>query len=248
MNFEAVLFGKLSAMKSALLSLIFVFCSLISSASATCFREHVIEGRALNWERKGSYKDWAKKHGLKSRAGLVSNALLGLETLMLPAARYFDFKTRKHKGTGLFCDDFIPISETPEFNIVYAQIPDEVYNEKPAFISTYKDFIYELTQKREWSRIREESVIAIHLFEARETHCLTRHFIESIGRISALAPIHIEKAKSAGLDDPSELIAKMIRYHLTGLKYSLKIDALAAPLQYQGIPIVCQDVPHIPIP
>ncbi len=232
------------------LKLTLILISIITSqvATASCFREHVKEGRALNHERKDLYAEWAQGHDLKSRAKLVSNALMSLETVMLPMARIYDYKARKHEATGLFCDDFIPIADTPEFNTIYAQIPRGSFIKNLAFISTYERDVKRALSSKNWARVRELSLIAIDSFPALETHCLTRHFIESLGRIAALAPRHIRLAQESNLKDPSDLIASMIKFHLVGLGYSQKIDSLAAPLQYKGIPIVCNDVPFVPIP
>lgn len=238
--------SKLGAMKSALFILILFAQS--SMAFANCFHEHVVEGREVNFERKDDYANWAQQHDLKRQSKLVSNALIGLETLMLPVARIYDLKARKYSESGLFCDDFIPISSTPDYQVIYAQIPSVPYIKKLAFLKSYEKNIREKIEQYDWAWVRRESLSAIAHFPARETHCLTRHFVESIGRISALAPRHINQAHEQGLKDPRKIIASMIRFHLFGLDYALKIDTLAAPLQYQGIPIVCQDVPHIPIP
>lgn len=238
--------SKLGAMKSALF--IFILFVQASSAFASCFHEHVIEGRQVNLQRKADYAHWAQKHDLKRQSKLVSNALIGLETLMLPSARIYDLKARKYSASGLFCDDFVPISETPSYQAIYAQIPSVPYIKKIAFLDSFEKNIKEKIEVYDWAWVRRESLLAIAHFPARETHCLTRHFVESIGRISALAPGHINQARAQGLKDPRKIIASMIRFHLFGLDYALKIDALAAPLQYQGIPIVCQDIPHIPIP
>lgn len=221
-------------------------CSM--SASATCFHEHVKEGRALNFERKYQYATWAQEVELRSKSKLVSNALMALESIILPVARIYDFKARKYEGTGLFCDEFIPISETPDFNTIYAQIPNGSFNPNLPFIASYESIVESSVRKKDWARIREMSLWAIAEFPFKETHCLTRHFVESLGRIAALAPRHIRHARERGLKDPSDLIASMIHFHITGIGYAQKIDKLAAPLQYKGIPIVCNDVPFIPIP
>ena len=222
--------------------------STISSGYANCFRNHVRDGRSLNSERKYQYASWAKKHNLKRQAKLVSNALMGIETLMLPMARYYDYKARDYKQTGLFCDDFIDMKETPKYTEAYTQIPRVPFIKKLAFLTTYEKEVRRLVKNNKWSEIREQSLEVLGHFPAPETHCMSRHFVESLGRIAALAPKHIQAAKEQGLDNPSELIASMLRFHLFGLDYAAKIDALAAPLQYEGIPIVCQDVPFISIP
>ena len=74
------------------------------------------------------------------------------------------------------------------------------------------------------------------LFELSSTprfFCMARHLLSSIVRVSNLAPEQLE------------ISGKLLRSHLKALSLSGKIDRAAAPIQAQGIPIVCGDVPEI---
>lgn len=230
------------------ITLFLSFLLTLTRGEAACFREHVKEGRQLNKERKALYSDWAQGHKLKRRARVTSNAFIALETAMLPMARIYDLKARKYQASGLFCDDFISISETPDFTTINAQIPSTPYIHKLKFIATFEDQVKSSLRKKDWREVRAHALDALEHFPAKETHCLTRHFVESLGRLAALAPRHIRLAFENDLGSPSKLISSMIKFHLFGLGYAQKIDSLAAPLQYKGIPIVCQDVPNISIP
>ena len=44
----------------------------------------------------------------------------------------------------------------------------------------------------------------------------------------------------------SELIWKMIQGHVIGFAPAYALDRAAEPLQQDGIPIICNDVPKIP--
>lgn len=230
------------------MALLLPFILFLVKAQAACFREHVHKGRELNRDRRAPYAEWADRYGLKGRARVVSSALIALETSMLPMARIYDLKAKKYQFTGLFCDDFIPISETPDFSLLDAQIPSSSYIRKLAFIANFEAQVKKAMKNKNWDEVRVLALGALDHFPANETHCLTRHFVESLGRLAALAPRHIRLALKNGLESPSKLISSMIKFHLFGLDYAQTIDSLAAPLQYKGIPIVCQDVPNIPIP
>ena len=78
-------------------------------------------------------------------------------------------------------------------------------------------------------------------------HCLVRHFLNSILRAANLAPLHEDEAKARGLSaSTTDLSWSFIEIQLFGLDELEKIDELAASIQAQGVPILCQDVPPIP--
>jgi hypothetical protein len=103
--------------------------------------------------------------------------------------------------------------------------------------------------KKNFARILEISKAGIQeLADEPQFNCLTRHFLESIARAAALAPKQNALAR-AKLGVPSlEISRQFILSHLAVLKIARQIDAMAAPLQSAGVPIVCQDVPPIPVP
>jgi hypothetical protein len=72
--------------------------------------------------------------------------------------------------------------------------------------------------------------------------------LESIARIGLLAPLHERMASRAKLASPLALEEDLLRAHFGGLGASAYIDTIAAPLQARGVPIVCNDVPVIPMP
>lgn len=221
---------------------------MISSVAtqAACFTEHVLEGRALNKSRKQLYIDWASELDMKKEAKNASGAMILLENLMIPLAKFYDLKAKPYSDIGLLCDEFIDIDETPEFSRELVDIPTTPYEAKPAFIKEYKKRVKKLKKERKWEELREYTCETIAKFPSKRTHCLTRHFMESIGRVAMLAPSKIQQAQDQYSKDPSGLISSTIGLHLTGISWSIGVDRRAAKLQYKGIPIICQDVPHIP--
>ena len=77
-------------------------------------------------------------------------------------------------------------------------------------------------------------------------HCMVRHLLESMLRISNLAPIHEREATELGLPPTRDLSWTLVRMHTLVLTEAVEVDGLAAPLQAEGLPIICRDVPPIP--
>jgi hypothetical protein len=67
-------------------------------------------------------------------------------------------------------------------------------------------------------------------------HCLSRHVLESMARVAWL-----------GMKDPkrAELTIKLLTTMNFSLLGSRHVDSLAEPLQREGLPILCHDLPMI---
>ncbi|HLL48487.1 MAG TPA: hypothetical protein VK399_17425, partial [Longimicrobiaceae bacterium] len=76
-------------------------------------------------------------------------------------------------------------------------------------------------------------------------HCMLRHLLESMLRVTSLAPTHAARAEAAGMKSTAGLSRLVLRLHLFALVDAAKLDVVAAPIQARGIPILCQDVPPI---
>lgn len=70
--------------------------------------------------------------------------------------------------------------------------------------------------------------------------------LESIRPTASLAPLYKQAAKEKKVKSPGFVVQGFLRSHLEILTEATEIDYLAAPLQAEGLPIICQDVPHIP--
>ncbi len=79
-------------------------------------------------------------------------------------------------------------------------------------------------------------------------HCLERHFVESMGRAATIAPQQSKLAKE-NLGIGSLWVSKIfIKSHFDLMQQAQELDSKAAPLQAQGIAIICQDIPPITTP
>lgn len=232
-------------MRFVIAALIGLLFSLTSRAD--CFGEHLREAMALNKERLGAY---AKASGGASRE--VSKKLIRMERQMLVLSELFtpfDRWARPYEaqGIGVTCDSYVPMSGTPSFVArdprgaiaPGARMRVEEGVDRDALKSAYRTGFAALAEEgeRQLARLKRQP----------RMNCLTAHFLESIVRIARLAPRHEREAKARGLESPAWIHRKMIWGHLFFLKNSMDIDTLAAPLNAQGLPILCRDVPPIPL-
>lgn len=79
-------------------------------------------------------------------------------------------------------------------------------------------------------------------------NCLVRHMLESIRRMTILIPQQEALAQERLKTTALPIANTVLKSHIGYLKESSRIDKIAAPLQAEGLLIICQDVPHIPVP
>lgn len=222
----------------------FVALLISMTSRADCFRHHLEEAIALNKERTELYANLTAGGSRK-----ISEALISMEKEMLFFNRYvMDYdrqsKPYEEQGIGVACDSYVPMSLTPPFRAQDPRGPitgPDVDGRSVvsrwslilALARGFDDFIVE--GRRQLTEIQMQP----------RTNCLTAHFLESMIRIAALAPLHEAQAREAGLPSPQSIHRWMIRGHIFYLGESLRIDELAKPFQKQGVPILCQDLPPI---
>lgn len=216
-----------------------------SFAYEKCIVTHINEAIQLNKERKVYYTDLSQ--GISTR---TSNALISLEKQMLPISYIFDGLAKKYQKVGLdlFCEDLISMNETPSFKNIYDNGAPHIKDYK--FIKRleiYKDLRNSFKNESYESLIKTSYQWMDYLSVEPRFNCLTRHFLEAIIRSAKLAPIHIEKAHQKGMKSPRALINRYLKSIFISFFYSVPIDETARHTQVLGIPIICNDVPAIPI-
>jgi hypothetical protein len=78
-------------------------------------------------------------------------------------------------------------------------------------------------------------------------HPMLRHLLESVVRISNLAPLHEKRRLELSIKGSTLGLSKWMFFsHFSAFQFATWIDAKAAPLHAEGLPIVYQDVPPIP--
>jgi hypothetical protein len=213
--------------------------------TSRCMERHLREAAALNKERMPLYDTLT---GGRSRG--ISRRLIWTERLAVPVAWWVDWRARQFQRAGIpiVCDDFVPMAHTPAFR------PRATHPPQPleAFVPADARRIRRAVQRAQRvggfaaaSTVLEREIQA--LAGTPEYHCMLRHLLESALRISNQAPRYAAQARARGvLADPAELSRTMLDLHLTMLGDAAKLDRRAAPLQAEGVPLICQDVPPIP--
>ncbi|HEV2132239.1 MAG TPA: hypothetical protein VGR27_14085, partial [Longimicrobiaceae bacterium] len=212
-----------------------------------CFQRHLREAIQLNRERLPLYS-----HLTQGASERISRRLIWSERLALPVAWYIDRRASGYLQAGipLVCDEFVSMELTPAFRARTPNPPQplsafqqvDTHRVRGAIRSSYREGGFPGV-----STVLEAELRLLE--EAPTYHCMLRHLLESALRIANLAPIQAARAEALGMDSPEGLSWLLLRLHLLTLEDAARLDRAAAPLQAEGIPIICQDVPPIaPLP
>lgn len=232
---------------SLLLSTLLGSAALASASPAgeNCLLLHAKEAYEQNLVRKEQYSAWTD-----GRSNRIFRSLLVMESLISILARPIDKAAAEFQrhGVNIGCDEFVSIATTPPFK------PERTLN-RPAKTSFVEiDHRHELRdyrrllQHNDFEGILAESEVALGVL-SRETklNCLARHFYESIARTAGLAVYQNDRALKKGLPSTFGISKRIITSHVAGIRWAHHIDRLALPLQLEGYPILCQDLPAIPL-
>ena len=78
---------------------------------------------------------------------------------------------------------------------------------------------------------------------------MVHHLLESVARAAALAPGQVERADVHGKGVlATAIIHAFIYEQIEFIQLGRHFDNMAAPLQAEGLPIICGDVPPISVP
>ena len=205
------------------------------------FVHHLKEAIVINWKRLPRY---ASISGGKTVPH--SMKLIFSEKISLPFAFTIDRLARPYQKAGIPIGDleFISMEKIPEFSEHFPFSPEPL----SAFVRVDGKG---MAKKMKWALATHGFAGELRKIEPpRAYHCMLRHVLESVLRMANLAPLHEKRAKELGFESPLISCAKLSRMmlwgHIISLAPSAEMDAKAAPLQAQGIPIIWQDVPHIP--
>ncbi len=215
------------------------------SAPDGCFTEHVRDAIALNEARRAVYSEMSG-----GRSQLVSTVMISSEYLLLPVAAAFDLRAYplQQAGIPIMCDELVSMDG------VAALEGFVTTKQRPALVDTLdagavRDAAQRAYRTGGFGALSLYLEGALHALEAAPDYlCMTRHILESALRASNLAEGHARAARERRLwwSRPERLSWDFISTHLEGLPAAHFTDRLAAPLQEDGIPIICHDVPPIP--
>jgi hypothetical protein len=206
-----------------------------------CVSHHLREAIDLNSERLEKYFAVSGGRSLPISLRLVTlerAILLVVPALEIPAKFY------QKRGVPVLCLDMVPMEDAPPF-VERVSTPVEPYS--PRSGRELKDKLARLYDQGKLEPLEEalEKELA-ELHEAPSYHCMTRHLLESILRSARLEPLYERMSVERGLPKPNFISKTFIRAQIRQLAKATEIDDEAAPLQAEGIPIICRDVPPIP--
>jgi len=209
-----------------------------------CFYDHVKDAIELNRERREAYS--RETDGASEK---ISKYLIIWEKLILLKANKYDRNSSQFQNLGipLMCEDFIDMSETPRLMTRTAQIPKGYLNKyKPRTKKIKKDLKTAL--KLGYQPFKMVITNKIEQLKFNKSYdCLLRHLLESLLRTADLAPRYIAVAPKHKKQDLDKLIKKYLRLQIFGISQAVFIDKKARSLQAEGVPILCNDVPHVPL-
>ena len=220
---------------------------LLSNSSTTapeffCVSKHVREFINLNSERSQRYA--ILSHG---RSLSISNKLIAFERGALATLPLIENQalTYQRRGVPLLCLDVIATHET--LDIVESQtLPSKPFQPFDGGALSKDLFRYRFSGKEEMLESSLEE--ALHkLNENSHYNCLLRHFVESTLRTVRLVPKYRLASRKRGLTDPSGILSTYINSQILFFFSAAALDKEAAPLQSKGVPILCNDLPAIPV-
>jgi hypothetical protein len=208
-----------------------------------CMERHLREALTLNRARMPLYSELTS-----GRSRGISRRLIWAERLALPAAWYIDRRARRYQARGIavVCGDFEPMDRTPAFR-ARVENPPPLSAFTPADARRIKRSVERAHRSGGFAAA---SAALTHEIEALADtpafNCMTRHLLESALRISNGAQRYDADARARGVASPARLSRVLLTLHLQTLGEAARLDRRAAPIQAEGVPIICQDVPPIP--
>lgn len=212
-------------------------------AQEGCMERHLREALTLNKARMPLYSELT---GGRSRG--ISRRLIWSERLALPVAWYIDHRGRRYQALGIavVCDDFEPMDRTPAFR-ARVENPPPLSAFAPADARRIKRAVERAHRSGGFAAASAALAHEVEaLAETPAFNCMTRHLLESALRISNGARRYDADARARGIASPAGLSRTLLTLHLHTLGEAARLDRRAAPIQAEGVPIICQDVPPIP--
>jgi len=211
---------------------------------APCFRTHMAEAIELNLDRMPLYADLTDGVSRPISASLILGELasLAVSDAVDGAARPY-----QAEGVCIVCDDFVSMETVPAFRETFEFDPLPISEFEPLDPARLVDLILDTYACGGFEGLSDALEAEIEELEAFPNfHCMVRHLLESILRMSNLAPLHDREATRLGLPSTRDLSWSLVRMHTLVFAAAVEVDATAAPLQAEGLPIICRDVPPIP--
>ncbi|MFZ9521156.1 MAG: hypothetical protein ACO3A4_11835 [Silvanigrellaceae bacterium] len=219
-----------------------LYTSPATFVESYCVSNHVREFINLNEERSKRYAELSDNRSLSISKKLIAYERIALATLPLIENQALKYQ---RAGVPLLCLDVVAMHSTPNMN-ENLKIPSKpfMYFDGGALSKKL------LTQQLVGNEVLLEKELENALARLNENHsynCLLRHFVESTLRTVRLVPKYRAASKKRGLPNPSLILSAYINSQILFFGTATQLDLEAAPLQSEGIPVLCDDVPPIPL-
>ncbi len=207
--------------------------------------QHLLEAIEINKERKPLYAKISNKRSLK-----ISKTLIFFEALSLITSYILDniAKYWQKRNVPIMVHEFIPMEETPSFSEKFSDLSD-ICTELPKLNTReIQSKAKELYKAKDYQGLYDylDNIINNEMSQYPKHFCMIRHILESIRRGAYLIPLHIKRAKEMGTISPEWFCRYILVNQIIIIHSSRLLDTWAFELQKEGIPIIYQDVPHIP--
>jgi hypothetical protein len=215
----------------------------VEDVRSGCMGAHLRDAIRLNRERLPLYS--ARSDG---RSEGISRRLILLERLALPLAWYVDRQAEPYlrRGIGVVCDDFVSMELVPRPDGGAAESGSASEPMEGREVAALRRQVERGLRAGGWEGAAAALRESLHALEGEPARqCMVRHLLESALRIATLAPRHAAEAERLGMRSPEPVSRLLLRAHLLSMPEAASLDRRAAPVQAEGIPIVCADVPPI---
>ena len=179
----------------------------------------------------------------------VSKALIRFEQVAIPGAWTIDKLAApfQKKGIPIAQEEFMSMELIPDYVDEHPDEAEPFHTFKPVDGWAMSLRLRAEYKKDGFAGVSRQAFMELAQLESKTYHHLIRHMLDSIRRVCVLAPKHEKLAKAKGAGSTKRISWMMLESHLVTLVESARIDKLAAPLQSRRIPIIRNDIPHIPL-
>lgn len=207
------------------------------------FEKHISDAIIVNRTRLPLYSKLTDGASKK-----VSRTFIFNQHVTLPVTWYVDALAKKFqkKDIPVVSIDMVSMELTPAFVAKAEQAPMPFADYKSINQSKISANIRKAFKNGGFFSASETIENELKKIENIPTyHNMTRHMLESMLRMSNLAPIYVELSKMKEMPSTHSLSKLLFKLHLIALIGCALLDKLAAPIQAKGIPIIQNDVPPI---
>ncbi len=161
------------------------------AAATSCLQKHLRDAIKINQQRKPLYSKLSQ-----GRSEAISNKLIQSEYRVLAIAPIVDLWAKPYQlaGVPIVCEDLIDMKFAPPFRSKTTK--EFLQNFKPAPIAAIQENLATLYKNKDYVKMALFADEHIRILDQYPLfNCMTKHVLESIRRIAALANKHNEAAQ-----------------------------------------------------